>query len=88
MNNEEVLEVIDRLDRMIRKAKAKRQVRKEDALMKAKAGYLYFARLSQYGDCNTCDHHTDCRLAPQWGDAVRVNCCHYKGPEKIAEIRG
>ena len=88
MNNEEVLEVIDRLDRMIGKARAKRQVRKEDALMKAKAGYLYFAQMSQYGDCNTCENRLDCRICPQWGDAVRVNCYHYKGPEMIAEMRG
>lgn len=85
-NNEEALEVIIRLDRMIEKARAKGQVRKEDALMKIKAGYLYYARLSQYGDCNTCSMRLlGCRYAPQWGDAVRVNCCHYKGPEKIAE---
>ena len=88
MNNEEVQDVIDRLDRMIGKARAKRQVRKEDALMKAKAGYLYFARLSQYGDCNTCNNRTDCRIAPKWGDAVRVNCYCYRGPENVSEKRG
>ena len=86
-NNEEALEVIIRLDRMIEKARAKGKIRKEDALMKIKAGYLYYARLSQYGDCNTCAKRVDCKLAPQWGDAIRVNCYYYQGPEKIALSR-
>ena len=88
MASREVDEVLRIVDRMIGKARAKGQVRKEDALMKLKAGYLYYARLSQYGDCNTCDRQTTCTMVPEWGGAVRVNCAYYKGTELREKCKG
>ena len=81
-------ELLLRLERMIRRAEAKGKTRKRLALIIVRDGYMANVRKSEFGDCNTCEEKIKCSMAPAWGGCVRVNCPHYKGPDKVEPWRG
>jgi len=83
----EVDEVFRIIDRMIEKARAKKKEKRRLALTVVRENYLAGIRIRKYGDCNTCVK-LRCPMRPQVGGQVRINCPHYKGPNKVEEGRG